>query len=596
MSRKLVISNKKTKDQNKTLKRLLSYMGRNKTALVITIIMAVVSTLGGLYGSYAVKPILNIISAGVAQTIPESQMYSEIARELIILSIVFFVEVVCMFYGSILMVKISQRVVENLREDMYYHMLRMRVKYHDRHTFGDLMSRFTNDIDLVSEGLNTAATSIVINILTLFGTIIIMFILSPILTFASLVMIPLLFIMAKMIVKKSKVYSRRQQIALGDLNGYIEEAMEGQSVIQLFNHENQSLNRFDELNVHYRKNAQKAQIYSILLYPLMANVNTISYTIIGILGGYLAIFHGLSVGDLGAYVNMTRQQGKPINEISSQLTILQGAIAAAERIFELLDWKLESWDKNDLELHDVEGNVRFENVKFGYTSDKIVLDDVTFWAKPNQKIAFVGSTGAGKTTITNLISKFYDIDSGAIYIDNDEISDLNRYSLRKHIAMVLQDTHLFTGTIMDNIRYGNLNATDEDCIKAAKLANADTFIRQLEHGYNTYITGDGEELSQGQKQLLNIARAAVANPSILILDEATSSIDTRTEKLVEKGMDSIMEGRTTFVIAHRLSTVRNADAILVLENGKIIERGSHDELLALGGRYASLYLGQSELS
>lgn len=595
MSSRLVVGNK-SKNQNKSLRRLLAYMGKNRTALILAMISAIISTLGGLYGSYAIKPILNLITNGLEGTITQEVMYTQLANTLIILGVVFLVEIISMFYGGIIMVKISQKVVENLRQEMYYNMLRMRVEYHDRNSFGDLMSRFTNDIDLVSEGLNSAATSIVINVLTLIGTIIVMFFLSPILTAASLVMIPLLFVMARIIVRYSKTYSKRQQITLGELNGYIEEAMEGQSVIQLFNHETESMKTFDALNLKYRKNAQKAQIYSILIYPLMMNMNTISYALIGILGGYLAIFHGLTVGDLGAYVNMTRQQGKPINEISSQFTILQAGIAASERIFELLDWQEEEIRTDQKEIESSEGNVRFENVVFGYNPNKVVLNDVSFWAKPGQKIAFVGSTGAGKTTITNLISKFYDIQDGSILIDDQNIDDINRYSLRKKIAMVLQDTHLFTGTIMDNIRYGNLEASDEECIQAAKLANADSFIRQLENGYDTFIHGDGEELSQGQRQLLNIARAAVANPSVLILDEATSSIDTRTEKLVEKGMDSIMEGRTTFVIAHRLSTVRNADAIIVLENGEIVERGSHDELLDMNGRYASLYTGQSELS
>ena len=401
---------------------------------------------------------------------------------------------------------------------------------------------------------------------------------------------------AVMTLFSGRMMVRISQKTLGDLNGYIEEAMEGQMVMQLFNHEDKAQEDFDKFNGKYRKNSQLAQITSIMMYPLMQNLNTVSYAIIGVVGGYLSINSGLSIGNLSAYVNMTRTQGRPINEISSQFTTLQSALASAERIFELLDWDLEPINDSDIILDSVKGDVRFEHVDFSYVEGVPVLKDVSFWAESGQKIAFVGSTGAGKTTITNLISRFYDINKGQILFDGVDIRDINRLSLRKHIAMVLQDTHLFTGTIMENIRYGNLEASDEECITAAKLANADHFIKQLEHGYQTEISGAGDELSQGQKQLLNIARAAVANPSVLILDEATSSIDTRTETLIEKGMDSIMEGRTTFVIAHRLSTVRNADAIIVLEHGEIIERGSHDHLMELGGRYASLYTGQSELT
>lgn len=594
--RSIVIGQHKPKDQKKTLKRLISYLGASKGLLLSVIIASIIATLGGLYGSYAISPLIKVIESGLTGKVTQDIMYQQLFGKLVLLAIVFALEVVAMYYSGRMMVKISQRTVATIRKEMFEHMLRMRVSYHDANAHGDLMSRFTNDLDLVGEGLNTAAASIIINIFTLIGTIIVMFILSPILSVVTLIILPLLSLMSNVIVKRSRIYSKRQQTSLGKLNGYIEESMEGQMVMQLFNHEEQAQQDFGELNQVYRKNSQFAQITSIMIYPLMQNINTISYALIGIVGGYLAIFHGLSVGDLGAYVNMTRTQGKPINEISSQFTTLQSAIASAERIFEFLDWELEPVSEDDVILENVVGDVRFENVVFGYNPSKPVLKDVTFWAKPGQKIAFVGSTGAGKTTITNLISRFYDINSGKILIDGQDIDTLNRLELRKHIAMVLQDTHLFSGTIMENIRYGNLEATDEECIAAAKLANAHHFIKILEHGYDTEISGDGDDLSQGQKQLLNIARAAVANPSILILDEATSSIDTRTERLIEKGMDSIMEGRTTFVIAHRLSTVRNANAIIVLENGQIVERGDHDDLMKQNGRYASLYTGQTELS
>ncbi|WP_159648673.1 ABC transporter ATP-binding protein [Erysipelothrix aquatica] len=597
MSQKsLVIGKHKPKDQKKTLGRLISYLGESKVLLTVVIIASVLSTLGGLYGAYAISPMIQIIQNALNGVITRNMMIEQLGVQILMLAVIFAIEVATMYLSARLMVKISQRTVETIRKEMFSHVLRMKVSHHDANAHGDLMSRFTNDIDLVGEGLNTAAASIIINVFTLIGTIIVMFMLSPILTVLTLVIIPLLSLMSNVIIKKSRIYSKRQQQSLGDLNGYIEETMEGQMVMQLFNHEAQAREDFQVKNKAYRKNSQFAQIISIMIYPLMQNINTISYAIIGIAGGWLSINGMLSVANLGAYVNMTRTQGKPINEISSQFTTLQSAIASAERIFELLDWTEEMVNADDVILDNVIGDVRFENVTFGYNPDVPVLKDVSFWANPGQKIAFVGSTGAGKTTITNLISRFYEINAGRILIDGQEISEINRYSLRKHIAMVLQDTHLFSGTIMENIRYGNLEATDEECIDAAKLANAHHFIQTLEHGYNTVISGTGSELSQGQKQLLNIARAAVANPSILILDEATSSIDTRTERLIEQGMDSLMEGRTTFIIAHRLSTVRNSDAIIVLEHGEIIERGDHDELVAMGGRYASLYSGQTQLT
>lgn len=595
MSRRIVLG-KKAKNQQQTLMRLISYLGDSKFLLLLVIIASIISTLGGLYGAYAISPLIETIKAGLEGSLTRAEMFSDLGLRLMVLAVVFAVEILTALFSARMMVKISQRTVQNIRKEMFDHVLRMEVRYHDINTDGDLMSRFTNDIDLVSEGLNTAAASIIINIFTLIGTVVVMFFLSPTLSVITLLILPFLSLMARWIVKRSRIYSKRQQESLGTLNGYIEEAMEGQMVMQLFNHEDRAIEHFTDLNTDFRENSQKAQITSIMMFPLMQNMNTINYAIIGIVGGYLAINFGLSIGDLGAYVNMTRTQGKPINQISSQFTTLQSALASAERIFELLDWPLEEINEDDLLISDIKGDVKFNDVTFSYVPNQKVLKNVSFYAKPGQKIAFVGSTGAGKTTITNLISRFYDIDSGEILVDDININKINRLSLRKNIAMVLQDTNLFTGTIMDNIRYGNLEASDEECIEAAKLANAHYFIRHLEHGYDTIISGVGDELSEGQKQLLNIARAAVANPSILILDEATSSIDTRTEKLVERGMDSIMQGRTTFVIAHRLSTVRNADAIIVLEHGQIVERGSHDDLLEMNGRYASLYHGQSELS
>lgn len=500
------------------------------------------------------------------------------------------------YLAARLMTKLSQRTVYSIRQEMFEHTSRIYVKYHDQTSHGDLMSRFTNDVDLIQEGLSTAAASMVVNAMTLVGTLGYMIYLSGTLSVVTLIVVPILSLISRTIVHYSRRYARQQQIALGALNGYIEESVEGQSVMQLFNHEVDSFEEMKRLSGDYRNKMKLAQITSSMMFPLMQNINNINYALVGIVGGYLSIFKGLGIGPLGAYVNMTRQLGRPINMLANHYTILQSSLAASERVFELLDWAKESVSEEDVEATDVVGDVIFKNVVFGYDSENVVLNDVSFWAKSGQKIAFVGSTGAGKTTITNLISRFYDIQKVEITLDGMSIYDIDRYSLRKNISMVLQDTNLFTGTIMENIRYGNLDASDEACMDAAKLSNAHHFIERLEHGYQTVIDGTGDSLSQGQRQLLNIARAAVANPKILILDEATSSIDTRTERLIEVGMDRLMEGRTTFVIAHRLSTVRNADAILVLEKGKIIERGDHETLLKENGRYASLYYGQSELT
>lgn len=595
MSRTIKVGTK-PKDQKGSLLRLISYLGESKLLLILVILASIASTLAALYGAYSISPLITIIEKGLKGVTSYELMYQQLTIKLTFLAGIFLLQIFTTLFSERMMVKISQRTIRKLRADMYDNMLKMEVSFHDSNTYGDLMSRFTNDIDLIGEGLNTAAASIVINIFTLLGTVIVMFFLSPVLSIITLLILPLLTLMARFIVRRSRIFARRQQKSLGELNGFIEEAMEGQMVMQLFNHQEQALSEFNQLNQAYRENAQKAQITSIMMFPLMQNANTFNYAIIGIVGGYLAINFGLSIGNLGAYVNMTRTQGRPINQISNQFTILQSALASAERVFELIDWPQEAIKKDDLVLDKVVGDVKFNNVTFSYIKDEIILNDISLYAKPGQKIAIVGSTGAGKTTITNLISRFYEIDKGEILIDDIDIRKINRLSLRSHIAMVLQDTNLFTGTIMENIRYGNFEASDEQCIAAAKLANAHYFIQHLKNGYNTVISGLGDDLSEGQKQLLNIARAAVADPSILILDEATSSIDTRTERLVEKGMDSIMEGRTTFVIAHRLSTVRNADAIIVLEDGEIIERGSHDDLLEKNGRYASLYHGQSELS
>ena len=591
------IGTAKPKDQKASLKRLLAYLGQNKLMLLVVVILSTLATLGGLYGAYAISPIITIIEQGLKGTMPRAAVTTALVKQLSLLFVIFLSEVLMSYFAARLMLIISQRTVYRIREEMFARMVKLDVRYHDQNSHGDLMSRFTNDVDLIQEGLNTAAAKLVVEAMSLVGTIVYMIYLSPVLSLVTLAIIPLLMLLSRTIISYSRRYARQQQKSLGNLNGYIEESVEGQMVMQLFNHEAKAHETLSKHSDHFRSRTRLAQMSSAMMFPLMQNVNTINYAVIGIVGGYLSINHGLSIGNLGAYVNMTRTLGRPINHLANHYTILQQSLAAAERVFELLDWEEEPVSKDEIVLNDhVKGDIVFKDVHFGYTEGQEVLKGISFWAKSGQKIAFVGSTGAGKTTIINLISRFYDIQEGEITLDGTSLYDINRYSLRKNIAMVLQDTNLFTGSIMDNIRYGNLEATDEECIAAAKLANAHHFIQRLEFGYDTIISGSGDELSEGQKQLLNIARAAVANPRILILDEATSSIDTRTERLIEVGMDRLMEGRTTFVIAHRLSTVRNSDAILVLENGEIIERGGHDELLELDGRYASLYTGQSELT
>ena len=498
------------------------------------------------------------------------------------------------------------------------------IRYYDQHQSGDLMSRFTNDIDTVSEMLNSSFASIISNVLTFVGTVLMMIILNPWLTLITFGFLALMGGVVKVIGGRSRVNFQRQQAALGAVNGYIEEMIEGQKVIKVFNHEKQAIDQFTTLNDTYRQAATAAQAYAGMMMPAMGNLSKINYAVTCCVGGLLAIGGMFDVGSLGAYLLYVKQVSQPIGQISQQVNTLLAAAAGAERIFAVMDAQPETdegktvivrvekdgdtltetaqrtghwaWKKPDGTLVELRGDVRFDHVTFSYDGEKTVLHDVSLFAKPGQKIAFVGSTGAGKTTITNLINRFYDIQEGTITYDGIDVKDIAKDSLRRSLGMVLQDTHLFTGTIADNIRYGKLDATDEEIRAAARLANADSFIRHLPQGYDTVITGDGAGLSQGERQLLAIARAAVSDPPVLILDEATSSIDTRTETLIEKGMDSLMEGRTVFVIAHRLSTVRNAQAILVLENGQIIERGDHAQLLEEKGRYYQLYTGQAKLS
>ena len=604
------------KDMKGTFKKLMRYVGRYKAALVLVAVCLILSTVGSVATSYMLKPLLN------DYILPGD--FSGLLKMLVLMGGLFALSAVCSFAYARIMVHVAQRTVAAIRQDLFDRLQQLPVSYYDRHQSSDLMSRFTNDIDTVSEMLNSSFASIISNVLTFLGTVLMMIILNPWLTLITFGFLALMGVVVKVIGGRSRVNFQRQQAALGAVNGYIEEMIEGQKVIKVFNHEKKAISQFTALNDEYRQAATAAQAYAGMMMPAMGNLSKINYAVTCCVGGLLAIGGMFDVGSLGAYLLYVKQVSQPIGQISQQVNTLLAAAAGAERIFAVMDAQPETdegktvivrvkkdgdtltettertgrwaWKKPDGTLVELKGDVRFDHVTFSYDGEKTVLHDVSLFAKPGQKIAFVGSTGAGKTTITNLINRFYDIQEGTITYDGIDVKDIAKDSLRRSLGMVLQDTHLFTGTIADNIRYGKLDATDEEIRAAARLANADTFIRHLPQGYDTVITGDGAGLSQGERQLLAIARAAVSDPPVLILDEATSSIDTRTETLIERGMDSLMEGRTVFVIAHRLSTVRNAQAILVLENGQIIERGDHAQLLEEKGRYYQLYTGQAKLS
>ena len=604
------------KDMKGTFKKLMRYVGRYKAALVLVAVCLILSTVGSVASSYMLKPLLN------NYILPGD--FPGLLKMLVLMGGLFALSALCSFAYARIMVHVAQRTVAAIRQDLFDRLQQLPVSYYDQHQSGDLMSRFTNDIDTVSEMLNSSFASIISNVLTFLGTVLMMIILNPWLTLITFGFLAMMGVVVKVIGGRSRVNFQRQQAALGAVNGYIEEMIEGQKVIKVFNHEKKAISQFTALNDEYRQAATAAQAYAGMMMPAMGNLSKINYAVTCCVGGLLAIGGMFDVGSLGAYLLYVKQVSQPIGQISQQVNTLLAAAAGAERIFAVMDAQPETdegktvivrvekdgdtltettertgrwaWKKPDGTLVELKGDVRFDHVTFSYDGEKTVLHDVSLFAKPGQKIAFVGSTGAGKTTITNLINRFYDIQEGTITYDGIDVKDIAKDSLRRSLGMVLQDTHLFTGTIADNIRYGKLDATDEEIRAAAKLANADTFIRHLPQGYDTVITGDGAGLSQGERQLLAIARAAVSDPPVLILDEATSSIDTRTETLIERGMDSLMEGRTVFVIAHRLSTVRNAQAILVLENGQIIERGDHAQLLEEKGRYYQLYTGQAKLS
>lgn len=576
----------KPKNLFKTLARLLAYLSHERKMLIGALAAALVFTAANLVSSYMLRPVLNVL---VDESKTPSERMVSLAMGIALMATVYAIAIFSQWLQQRLMLEVSQKSLRRMRSDLYRKLQTLPVRYFDTNRAGDIMSRFTNDVDTVGEMLNTTLIQIISGVITLVGTVILMVYTNWILGLITLIMAPVLTIVSRAIMKRGRSAYKEQQKSLGMLNGFSEEIISGQKVVKVFNHEEIATDEFDFLNGELVEAQIKAQFRSGIMGPVTHQLCNVSYGIVACVGGILVALRGFDYGGLAISLNFTRSFNRPINEISMQMNVIFSALAGAERVFDVLDEASEPQEPDAIIPESIKGHVVLDNVSFGYTPDVTVLHNISLYAKPGQKIAFVGSTGAGKTTVTNLLSRFYDIKEGRITIDGIPIERIDRSVLRRNVAMVLQDTHLFTGTVRENIRYGRLDATDDEVIEAAKIASAHSFIMNLKHGYDTVLENDGANLSQGQRQLLNIARAAISRAPILVLDEATSSVDTRTERHIEEGMDRIMEDKTTFVIAHRLSTVRKSNAIMVLEKGRIVERGDHDELLALGGRYSDLY-------